>query len=180
MPSSARLGSRTSRVCRESPGWRMAIRVSSTMPVFRAPRVEEFYSVWITLECEGRAQRVFVAAGPAEQPLGYISCHLETPPQQRTIGLVGVAPGPAGEGLGSSLVLAALDWFAAQGTKEIAVVTQGRNLPAQRLYQSRGFLTGDVQLWYHKWYWLRASQLTHPIQPVLPLRAGNWSIFSGR
>ena len=72
--------------------------------------------------------------------------------KQGRIGLVGVAREARGKGLGSSLVLAALDWFAAQGAKEIAVVTQGRNVPAQRLYQSLGFLTADLRLWYHKWY----------------------------
>jgi dTDP-4-amino-4,6-dideoxy-D-galactose acyltransferase len=119
---------------------------------FSRLRVEEFYSVWIALECKGRAQNVLVAAGPTEQPLGYISCHLESAQKKGRIGLVGVAQEARGKGLGSSLVLAACDWFAAQGAKEIAVVTQGRNVPAQRLYQSRGFLTGDLGLWYHKWY----------------------------
>ena len=119
---------------------------------FPRPRAEEFYSVWITLECEGRAQKVFVAACPAEQPLGYISCHLEPPQNRGRIGLLGVAREARGKGLGSSLVLAAFDWLAAQGATEIAVVTQGRNVPAQRLYQSSGFLSGDLRLWYHKWY----------------------------
>ncbi|MBZ5627162.1 MAG: GNAT family N-acetyltransferase [Acidobacteriia bacterium] len=119
---------------------------------FPRPRVEEFYSVWITVECEGRAQKVFVAAGPAGQPLGYVSCHLESPQSKGQIGLVGVAHEARGKGLGSSLVLAALDWFAAQRAKGIAVVTQGRNVAAQRLYQSLGFLTADLRLWYHKWY----------------------------
>jgi hypothetical protein len=32
------------------------------------------------------------------------------------------------------------------------VVTQGNNLAAQRLYQTCGFLSRDLQLWYHKWY----------------------------
>ncbi len=119
---------------------------------FPRPRVEEFYSVWITLECEGRAQRVFVAAGPAGQPLGYISCHRDSSQNKGRIGLVGVAAEARGKGLGSSLVLAALDWLATQGAEQIAVVTQGRNVPAQRLYQTCGFLTGNLRLWYHKWY----------------------------
>ena len=32
------------------------------------------------------------------------------------------------------------------------VVTQGRNIAGQRLYQRCGFLTRSVELWYHKWY----------------------------
>jgi hypothetical protein len=33
----------------------------------------------------------------------------------------------------------------------VTVVTQGRNLPAQRLYQSRGFRTQRLQVWHHLW-----------------------------
>jgi len=32
------------------------------------------------------------------------------------------------------------------------VVTQGRNLAAQRLYQRNGFVTASLQLWYHRWF----------------------------
>lgn len=34
---------------------------------------------------------------------------------------------------------------------KIEVVTQGRNIAAQRLYQKCGFKTNKVELWYHKW-----------------------------
>jgi hypothetical protein len=50
------------------------------------------------------------------------------------------------------MVLAALDWFEMQGAKETTVVTQGRNVAAQRLYQQCGFITKTVQFWFHKWY----------------------------
>ena len=131
LPSDAvigRLGRRTSRACRGSPAQRTAIRVSSTMLISRALGWKNSIRSGSLLECEGRAQKVFVAAGPAGQPLGYISCHLESSQNKGQIGLVGVAHEARGKGLGSSLVLAALDWFAAQGAKDLAVVTQGRNV----------------------------------------------------
>jgi len=33
----------------------------------------------------------------------------------------------------------------------VTVVTQGLNVPAQRLYQKSGFLVSSVYLWYHLW-----------------------------
>ena len=43
---------------------------------FPRQRAEDLYSTWITLEVQGRAKIVWVAASVANQPLGYISCHL--------------------------------------------------------------------------------------------------------
>lgn len=119
---------------------------------FPRQRAEEFYSTWITLECQGRAQSVLVAVSAADQPLGYISSHLDTARLEGQIGLVGVNPEARGKGFGKSLVLAALDWYRLKGTREVTVVTQGKNLAAQRLYQQCGFLARNLQLWYHKWY----------------------------
>jgi dTDP-4-amino-4,6-dideoxy-D-galactose acyltransferase len=119
---------------------------------FSRQRVEDLYSTWITLESQGRAQTVLVAASAANQPLGYVSCHLDPVRREGQIGLVGVSPEVRGKGLGKSLVLAAIDWYRAQGAHEVTVVTQGKNRAAQRLYQQCGFLSRELQLWYHKWY----------------------------
>lgn len=119
---------------------------------FPRQRVEDLYSTWITLESQGRAQTVLVAASAANQPLGYVSCHLDPARREGQIGLVGVSPEVRGRGVGKNLVLAAIDWFRAQGAHEVTVVTQGNNRAAQRLYQQCGFLSRDLQLWYHKWY----------------------------
>lgn len=113
---------------------------------------EDLYSTWIALEIQGRAQTVLVAASTVHQPLGYVSCHLEPARRQGQIGLVGVSPEVRGQGIGKSLMLAAIDWYRTAGAQEVTVVTQGRNRAAQRLYQQCGFLSRDLQLWYHKWY----------------------------
>jgi ribosomal protein S18 acetylase RimI-like enzyme len=119
---------------------------------FPRQRAEDLYSTWITLESQGRAQTVWVAASAANQPLGYVSCHLDAVRQEGQIGLVGVSPEARGRGVGRSLVLAALGWYRSQGAHKVTVVTQGNNQAAQRLYQQCGFLSRELQLWYHKWY----------------------------
>jgi dTDP-4-amino-4,6-dideoxy-D-galactose acyltransferase len=121
-------------------------------PHFPRQRAEDLYSTWITQEAQGRAQIVLVAASAANQLLGYISCRLDRVHREGQIGLVGVSPEVRGRGIGKNLVLTAMDWFRAQGTHEVTVVTQGNNRAAQRLYQQCGFLSRDLQLWYHKWY----------------------------
>jgi dTDP-4-amino-4,6-dideoxy-D-galactose acyltransferase len=50
------------------------------------------------------------------------------------------------------VVRAAQAFFLAQGVTEVTVVTQGRNIEAQRLYQKCGFLSRAIYYWYHKWF----------------------------
>jgi dTDP-4-amino-4,6-dideoxy-D-galactose acyltransferase len=119
---------------------------------FPRQRAEDLYSKWITLEVQGRAQVVFVCASETNQPLGYLSCHWQMTCREGQIGLVGVSPEVRGRGVGRKLVEAALDWFRTQGAHKVAVVTQGNNRAAQRLYEQCGFLSHELQLWYHKWY----------------------------
>jgi dTDP-4-amino-4,6-dideoxy-D-galactose acyltransferase len=118
---------------------------------FSRQRAEDFYATWIALESQGRAQRVFVAAVD-QQPLGYISCHLNVLDRAGQIGLVGVAPEVREQGIGARLVRAAMDWFRMQEAQKVTVVTQGKNQAAQRLYQKSGFRSRNLELWFHKWY----------------------------
>jgi len=121
-------------------------------PHFPRERAEDLYSTWITLEAQGRAQLVLVAAGENNQPRGYVSCHWNPVQQAGQIGLVGVSPQVRGMGIGKHLIQGALSWFRTQAAHTVRVVTQGNNQAAQRLYQQCGFLSRDLQLWYHKWY----------------------------
>lgn len=118
-------------------------------PNFPRSRCDDLYETWIDKSCHGYADAVLVAedAGAA---VGYVSCHL-TEGDTGQIGLFAVDAAHRGRGLGGALVTAALSWFAARSAGTVTVVTQGRNVAAQRLYQRGGFATDAVQLWYHKW-----------------------------
>jgi dTDP-4-amino-4,6-dideoxy-D-galactose acyltransferase len=111
---------------------------------------DALYETWVERSCHGYADAVLVAAGENDQPAGFITCHLEQ--DTGKIGLVGVGEAARGQGVGRDLINAALIWFATQEMSGVTVVTQGRNVRAQRLYQRNGFITRSVQLWYHRWF----------------------------
>ncbi len=115
---------------------------------FSLERCGALYELWIKRSCEGHADHVLVAELNG-QPVGYFSCHRQG--AQGQVGLVGMSEEAHGKGMGQYLTHQAMQWFADQSVESVEVVTQGRNIAAQRLYQRCGFLVRSVQLWYHKW-----------------------------
>jgi dTDP-4-amino-4,6-dideoxy-D-galactose acyltransferase len=107
------------------------------------------YETWIENSFRGFAQSVLVAEADGE-PAAYLTCHLNE--QTSQIGLLGVAGSHRGKGLATKLVQAFLSWSHEQGARRAVVVTQGRNVQAQRLYQHNGFLSSSIQLWFHRWF----------------------------
>jgi len=124
---------------------------------FGSGRGPDLFEEWIQKSCHGWADVVLVAS-LKERAVGYISCHLDTPKVGK-IGLVAVGAEAQGQRFGVSLVEAALAWFERQGVARVTVVTQGRNVIAQRLYQRCGFVTQAVQLWYHRWKHFEAGKV---------------------
>lgn len=121
-------------------------------PRFPDARCADFYETWLRRSIlERYADHVLVAAN-ADEPLGFVTCDADQSTQSGQIGLIGVSTGARGQGIAGGLVQRALGWFWAQGMQRAIVVTQGRNITAQRLYQRFGFRTHDVALWYHRWY----------------------------
>jgi dTDP-4-amino-4,6-dideoxy-D-galactose acyltransferase len=116
---------------------------------FEQEKCDLLYATWIENSFRGFAQAVLVAEADGE-PAAYLTCHLND--QASQIGLVGVGEGHRGKGLATNLVRAFLSWSREQGAQRALVVTQGRNLPAQRLYQRNGFITSSMDLWYHRWF----------------------------
>lgn len=116
---------------------------------FDRARCDFLYETWIENSFRGFAQAVLVAEVD-QSPAAYLTCHLKGTETQ--IGLLGVSTSHQGKRLGTNLVKRFLAWSREQGAARASVVTQGRNLAAQRLYQHQGFVTASLQLWYHRWF----------------------------
>jgi len=117
---------------------------------FTDRQCDELYETWIEKSCRGWAKKVFVAETGATVE-GYVTCHVAES-RMGQIGLVGVNPTARGKGLGRGLVTCATRWFEQEGVKKIRVVTQGRNVAAQRLYQKCGFTSSSMEIWFHRWF----------------------------
>lgn len=118
---------------------------------FPDERCRDFYETWISESCAGWADAVLVAEADG-RAAGYVTCHVDEGGSEASIGLIGVAESERNHGLGAQLVFGALAWCAARGVSRLSVVTQGGNVPAQRLFQRLGFRTQSVGFWFHKWY----------------------------
>jgi dTDP-4-amino-4,6-dideoxy-D-galactose acyltransferase len=120
-------------------------------PHFERERCDELYATWIQNSCaDGGGTAVWVAE-IEERPAGYVTALLAGP-ESGEIGLIAVAHEAQGRGLGHLLIGRALEDLAARGASRVSVVTQGRNLRAQRLYQRLGFSTEAMGLWFHLWF----------------------------
>jgi GNAT superfamily N-acetyltransferase len=108
------------------------------------------YQTWIRSSVEGYADCVTVAEAEG-RIAGFITAHLPAGDAGARIGLVGVASFYRGAKVGQRLVNAVLEWFHARAAGPVFVSTQAHNIPAQRLYQSCGFLAHSTGIWYHKW-----------------------------
>jgi ribosomal protein S18 acetylase RimI-like enzyme len=117
---------------------------------FGRARAADLFATWVATDCTGRASSVLVIDHLDTKAVGYISCNSTNGASQ--ISLLGVADGFRGRGLGVALLAGALEWFHSVGGETVSVVTQMRNVAAQRLYQAAGFRTADVKVWYHRWF----------------------------
>lgn len=118
---------------------------------FPRARCDDLFDAWITNSVTlGFADAVLVVDVNGKAS-GFITC-LMTAPERGQIGLFGVSEEVRGAGLGRKLIEQAMDWFSAKGAAEVVVVTQGKNLPAIRVYEKCGFLSSSMQLWYHRWF----------------------------
>ena len=118
-------------------------------PRFTTERASALYARWVERSCYESYSGVAFVADVDGGAVGYITASLAG--TNGVIDLLGVADSQRGRGLGGQLIARALAWFREQGATTASVVTQGRNIAAQRLYQQAGFRTSKVNLWYHRW-----------------------------
>jgi GNAT superfamily N-acetyltransferase len=113
-------------------------------------KAHELFAFWLRRSVERTLADVVFVADIDGRAVAYLSAKCAN--GVGNIGLVGVGEAARGRGVGLSLVQRAIEWFTAQGANEVSVVTQGRNIMAQRVYQRCGFLTRSTRLWFHRWY----------------------------
>jgi hypothetical protein len=112
---------------------------------FPRDRVPLLYSEWVRRGLSsGSARRVLLA----EPAAGFLVCGLDTEVLLGSIELVGVASCFARSLLMERAHVVMLE----SGCRRARVVTQGRNVGAQRLYQSLGYKTLNVAWWLHRWH----------------------------
>ncbi len=102
---------------------------------------------WLRRGHRDAGRRLITASGLD----GFVVCRLDGESGVGTIELIAVSAEAEGTGLAARLLHGAESLFMDAGLARAHVVTQGRNLSAQRLYQRHGYRTGDVSLWLHRW-----------------------------
>lgn len=118
---------------------------------FPREKVETFYHTWLSNAVYGKYDHLCYCLFIDNNPIGY--CTIRYHDQYTaSLGLFGIAKEHQRKSLGNYLLqLVCADLFK-KGYKEVHVVTQGKNIGAQRTYQGNGFKSSQVELWYHKWF----------------------------
>ena len=122
-------------------------------PVIPDNRCDDLFVTWIERSMAGAIADAVLVALVDEQPVGYSALQIAQTPEGRRAKLTLIAIGEQarGQGLGSSLVQGTLRWFWERDFRTVEVVTQGRNVGAQRLYTRQGFVPTATGSWYHRW-----------------------------
>jgi ribosomal protein S18 acetylase RimI-like enzyme len=101
---------------------------------------------WAANAVGGRADAVFVSRNNG-RVIGFNACLLRG--DTAIIDLIGVAPEQHGQGLGRSLVQAAIAYYAKRA-RRLVVGTQSRNYRSLALYQGQGFRVKDSAFTLHR------------------------------
>lgn len=115
---------------------------------FSKPRVEDLYLKWMEQSVSTKEQFAYIARD-SKSVAGYITCKVISDHKLEIV-LVNVAETYRGQGVGELLMRTVVNKHLIAKGDEATIVTQGRNIAAQRLYQKCGFYTNMMQIWYHK------------------------------
>lgn len=118
---------------------------------FPVDRIDSLFETWVVRAIHGTFDDFALVLYQEHKALGYCSLKLRSGGQSAQIGLFGIAAEYRGKALGRYLLETSLQMLTEMGVNEVEVVTQGRNITAQRLYQRAGFLTRRMEFIYHKW-----------------------------
>jgi len=119
-------------------------------PHFATADTERLYRTWVANALDGYADAVVVAREAAGgDPLGFVCCKMHG--ELCDLQLVGVDVAHRQRRIAHALLCACIGWASGRSARRVQMVTQARNVAAQRLCQGLGFLTREVSLYYHLW-----------------------------
>lgn len=120
-------------------------------PNLKEVDVDNLYSSWVTNDCKGRADMVFVVEEEGKA-VGFIACKIKDTNNKKEgwIDLIAVSKNTRSKGLGSELVKASVNWFKDK-VDEIKVKTEAMNYPSLRMYQKSGFKVSWTGLNLNLW-----------------------------
>jgi GNAT superfamily N-acetyltransferase len=118
---------------------------------FPERKCQQLYQAWVRRSCEGAAQMALVAEAD-DRILGFITGYRDQDEPRGQFDLTAVRHEVRRAGIGHELFRSGLDWYVRSGVEYIWLVTQGRNIPTQRMVLRHDFLPRDCQLYYHKWF----------------------------
>jgi ribosomal protein S18 acetylase RimI-like enzyme len=122
-------------------------------PRLAREKSDELFGRWIFNNVLGGADATFKTVDN-DVPVGFITCRLVNLADNVVYGvieLVGVDRNARNPGAASSLIAAALQWFASRGANSVYVGTQAANIPATRLYEKTGFRLAYCEVTIHLW-----------------------------
>lgn len=117
---------------------------------FNQEKVREFYEGWLEKGIRGEYDDYCFILEVDQQAVAFTTVK-ENDDGTADVGIVGVDKNYSGRSLGTILLEKVITDLQKRNLSALRVVTQGRNYPAQRLYQKSGFITNQMELWYHKW-----------------------------
>ncbi len=123
---------------------------------FERALCDKLYETWVEQSCRGQADFVLVAEHD-QAAAGFVTGSLRGSAGE--IGLIGVRAQLRGRGVGTALMQSALERLRLRGCTQVELVTQGRNIGAQRMYQRLGFVTQSIKLWFHGWFSQRGDSI---------------------
>lgn len=111
----------------------------------------KFYVEWVEkiIRNSGKGEKIFVLERN-KKPIAYIGSAIWG--REIVIELIAVDPVSRGKGMGKKILREFIYHYQKAAYYRFRVVTQGRNIAAQRLYQSCGFEINDMGIDYHKWF----------------------------
>jgi dTDP-4-amino-4,6-dideoxy-D-galactose acyltransferase len=117
-------------------------------PCLSPKKVNELYNTWIKKSVSGAFDDVCLLMRQENKIAGV--CTVKLFPHKARIGLFAVNPLFQGKGIGSSLLSGVSNWLRSRSIPTLAIATQGKNIPALRLYEANGFRTTSLEMCFHR------------------------------